>query len=77
MSVIPFTRFGFRPMAGAALLVFSVSAAARPAPGGGAGQVSGRGFTVEDALGIARVSDPQLSPDGELVAYVEIGRAQV
>lgn len=70
MSVIPFTRFGFRPMAGAALLVFSVSAAARPAPGGGAGQVSGRGFTVEDALGIARVSDPQLSPDGELVAYV-------
>ena len=29
-----------------------------------------RSFTIQDALGIASVSDPQLSPDGELVAYV-------
>lgn len=31
---------------------------------------SGRAFSIEDALGIARVSDPRLSPDGETVAYV-------
>ena len=29
-----------------------------------------RSFTIQDALGIASVSDPQLSPDGEFVAYV-------
>lgn len=29
-----------------------------------------RSFTIQDALGIASVSDPQLSPDGELVVYV-------
>jgi dipeptidyl aminopeptidase/acylaminoacyl peptidase len=29
-----------------------------------------RGFTIQDALGIASVSDPQLSPDGEFVVYV-------
>ncbi len=29
-----------------------------------------RNFTVGDALGIASVSDPQLSPDGEQVVYV-------
>lgn len=30
----------------------------------------GRNFGIEDALGVASVSDPQLSPDGEQVAYV-------
>ncbi len=29
-----------------------------------------RSFTIQDALGIASVYDPQLSPDGELVVYV-------
>ena len=29
-----------------------------------------RSFTIEDALGITSVSDPQLSPDGELAVYV-------
>ena len=29
-----------------------------------------RSFAIEDALGIISVSDPQLSPDGELVVYV-------
>jgi dipeptidyl aminopeptidase/acylaminoacyl peptidase len=29
-----------------------------------------RTFTIQDALGIASVSDPQLSPDGEFVVYV-------
>ena len=29
-----------------------------------------RSFTIQDALGIASVSDPQLSPDGEFVVYV-------
>lgn len=29
-----------------------------------------RSFTIQDALGVASVYDPQLSPDGELVVYV-------
>ena len=29
-----------------------------------------RNFTIQDALGIASVADPQLSPDGEFVVYV-------
>ncbi len=29
-----------------------------------------RSFTIQDALGVASVYDPQLSPDGEFVAYV-------
>ena len=29
-----------------------------------------RNFGIEDALGVASVSDPQLSPDGEFVVYV-------
>ena len=29
-----------------------------------------RSFTIDDALGIASVADPQLSPDGEFVVYV-------
>ena len=82
MTAISFTRFCLRSAAGAALLVLPVSAWARALPGSASGaasgpvsgpvsgQVSGRAFTVEDALGIARVSDPRLSPDGELVVYV-------
>jgi hypothetical protein len=31
---------------------------------------SGSRFTVEEMLKLERVSDPQLSPDGRLVAYV-------
>ncbi len=50
-------------------LVLAAALLAATPPGGAAAQQD-RLFTIEDALGMARVSDPQLSPDGSLVAYV-------
>ena len=47
-----------------ALPLAALLAAASPA------SAQRRSFSIEDALKLARVSDPQLSPDGELVAYV-------
>ena len=57
------------PWLGCLLAAAALTAAAHPAraadPGGGAP------FSVEDLVLLNRVSDPQLSPDGRWVAYVE------
>src|SRR5512135_2580727 len=52
-----------RFLAPAALLAFSASLAMAQAP-------AAPRFTLEEMLKLKRVSDPQLSPDGRLVAYV-------
>lgn len=59
-------RFGARRTQGLfrALAVFGLAALLAPAA------FAQRSFTIPDALGIASVSDPQLSPDGEFVVYV-------
>src|SRR5436305_4854674 len=47
-------------------------ATAGPGPASAAAAVQGTGqpFTVEDLLGLKRLGDPQVSPDGRYVAYV-------
>ena len=59
-------RFAFGPGAALRLLAAVGLLALLAAPVSG----QGRRFTIDDALGIAHVSDPQLSPDGAFVVYV-------
>jgi dipeptidyl aminopeptidase/acylaminoacyl peptidase len=65
-------RFTSRVLAG--LLAALVSSAPAGVPGAAPFTSAGPGgapFTVEDLVSLKRVSDPQLSPDGRYVAYVE------
>src|SRR5437867_1908663 len=62
---------GVLPAVGFLLFVMSAVAAAQPSS-------TGRGITPEDYYSFEFISDPNISPDGKLVAYVltKIDRAQ-
>ena len=64
---------GARGLALAGLVAVTTPAAVAGAAqaAGGAAQAAGAPFTVDDLVRLERITDPQLSPDGRQLAFVQ------